>query len=111
MNNLKKLIKINSYENKDEIIEFLVKELKNKAKEIKIVTNKENTNKSLLIGINTQLADCFPIVLSGHLDTVSPSFEEYETDPFELTEKDGKFYGLGSIDMKSFAAVILDKFD
>ena len=50
-------------------------------------------------------------MLSGHIDTVSPDYQKYKTNPFELTEIDGKCYGLGSIDMKSFVAVILDKLE
>lgn len=49
-----------------------------------------------------------PIVLSGHIDTVSADYEKYKTNPLMLAEMDGKAYGLGSIDMKSFSAIILD---
>ena len=111
MENLKKLIAINSYENKDQIINFLNDYFTGKVKEIKIVKNKENNNKNLIIGINTNLKDIKPIVLSGHIDTVSPDFEKYNTNPLELVEIDGKCYGLGSIDMKSFIAVIMDKLE
>ena len=52
-----------------------------------------------------------PIVLSGHIDTVGPDLQKYETNPYELVVKNGKAYGLGSIDMKSFVAVILDNLD
>lgn len=50
-------------------------------------------------------------MLSGHIDTVGPDLQKYETNPYELVVKNGKAYGLGSIDMKSFAAVILDNLD
>ncbi|MCP4647587.1 MAG: M20 family metallopeptidase [bacterium] len=35
----------------------------------------------------------------GHMDTV-PVYGEWETDPHQLVEKDGKLYGLGAGDMK-----------
>lgn len=107
LENLKKLVAINSYEN-DEIIDFLVKEFESKVEEILVVKNKENDNRSLLVGINTKLNCVEPIVLSGHIDTVAPDFMKYNTNPFELTKLGDKAYGLGSIDMKSFTAVILD---
>ena len=111
LENLKELVKINSYENKYKIIEYLKNRFKFNSEEIKIIKNKENDNESILIGINTKLKDIEPIVLSGHIDTVAPDFEKYKTNPFELTEIDGKAYGLGSIDMKSFVAIILDKIE
>ena len=109
LENLKELVKINSYENKYKIIEYLKNRFQLICEEIKIVKNKENNNRSILIGINTKLKYVETIFLSGHIDTVAPDFEKYNTNPLELTERNGKAYGLGSIDMKSFVAVILDK--
>lgn len=111
MKNLKNLVKINSYENKDEIINYLKDYLSDKVDEIKIINNKQNNDKSIIIGINTKLKDIKPIVLSGHIDTVNPDFEKYNTNPLDLVEIDGKCYGLGSIDMKSFTAIIMDNLD
>ena len=111
MKNLEILVGINSYTQKDSIIDYLVKRLKNKVEDIIIETNKENTNKSLIVGINTKLKDIEPIVLSGHIDTVPPDLEKYSTNPLTLTQQQNKFYGLGSIDMKSFIAIILDNLE
>ena len=108
LENLKELIEINSYENKEKIIEYLKNKFSLICEEIIIVKNKENNNKSILVGINTKLKDIEPIVLSGHIDTVAPDFTKYNTNPLELIIIDNKAYGLGSIDMKSFTAVILD---
>ncbi len=47
------------------------------------------------------------LVLSGHTDTVPYNEERWTDDPFELTERDGKHYGLGSADMKGFFAAAL----
>jgi acetylornithine deacetylase/succinyl-diaminopimelate desuccinylase-like protein len=46
------------------------------------------------------------IILFGHMDTVLP--KEQEKDPLVAYEEDGKVYGLGSVDMKSGLAVMLD---
>ncbi len=46
-------------------------------------------------------------VLSGHTDVVPVDSQDWQMDPFELTEKAGRLYGRGTADMKSFLAVIL----
>lgn len=48
------------------------------------------------------------IILAGHTDTVPYDLDRWQTDPFKLTEKDGKYFGLGSTDMKGFFAVALE---
>ena len=47
------------------------------------------------------------LVLSGHTDVVPVDGQDWSTDPFELTEKDGRLYGRGTSDMKSFIALCL----
>ena len=49
------------------------------------------------------------VVLSGHTDVVPVDGQDWHTDPFELTERDGLLYGRGSADMKGFAAVFLSR--
>lgn len=48
------------------------------------------------------------LVLAGHSDTVPCNPELWTTDPFTLAERDGRLYGLGTSDMKSFFALILE---
>lgn len=47
------------------------------------------------------------IVLAGHTDVVPVDGQDWYTDPFELTDKDGKLFGRGSSDMKGFIACAL----
>ncbi len=47
------------------------------------------------------------VVLSGHTDVVPVDGQAWSTDPWVLTEKDGKLYGRGSCDMKGFLACAL----
>jgi len=47
------------------------------------------------------------IILSGHSDVVPVKGQAWNTDPFEAIEKDGRLYGRGTADMKSFIAVVL----
>ncbi|MEN3290892.1 MAG: acetylornithine deacetylase [Burkholderiales bacterium] len=47
------------------------------------------------------------IVLSGHTDVVPVDGQDWDTDPFRATTRDGRIYGRGSADMKSFIATAL----
>ncbi|WP_150304612.1 acetylornithine deacetylase [Pseudomonas saliphila] len=48
------------------------------------------------------------LVLAGHTDTVPCNPERWNMDPFALTEADGRWYGLGSCDMKGFFPLIIE---
>jgi len=45
------------------------------------------------------------VMLSGHTDVVPVEGQAWSRDPFTLTEHDGKLFGRGSADMKSFIAL------
>ena len=47
------------------------------------------------------------IVLSGHTDVVPVDGQTWASNPFELSERDGRLYGRGTCDMKGFIAVAL----
>lgn len=47
------------------------------------------------------------LVLAGHTDTVPYDEHRWQTDPFQLTQKDNRLYGLGTTDMKTFFALAL----
>lgn len=47
------------------------------------------------------------VILSGHTDVVPVEGQSWTTNPFQLTEKDGRLYGRGSADMKGFIACCL----
>ncbi len=48
------------------------------------------------------------LVLSGHTDTVPCDEHLWSSDPFRLSERDGRLYGLGTSDMKGFFALVLE---
>src|SRR6266550_4247275 len=48
-----------------------------------------------------------PMLVLAHLDVVEAKPEDWSTDPFMLTEKDGYFYGRGSGDDKFMAAAFV----
>jgi acetylornithine deacetylase len=47
------------------------------------------------------------LVLSGHTDVVPVEGQPWSSDPFILTRRDGRLYGRGTADMKSFIALCL----
>ncbi|WP_428696248.1 acetylornithine deacetylase [Stappia sp.] len=50
-------------------------------------------------------------VLSGHTDVVPVDGQDWASDPFALTLREGRLYGRGSCDMKGFLACIMAKVD
>jgi acetylornithine deacetylase/succinyl-diaminopimelate desuccinylase-like protein/8-oxo-dGTP pyrophosphatase MutT (NUDIX family) len=51
-----------------------------------------------------------PILLLAHLDVVEAPRADWSTDPFQLVEKDGFFYGRGTYDVKDGAALLAANF-
>ena len=47
-----------------------------------------------------------PLLLLAHLDVVEARREDWSMDPFRLYERDGYFYGRGSLDDKAMAAIL-----
>ena len=47
------------------------------------------------------------VAISGHTDVVPTEGQAWDTDPFQLVEKEGRLYGRGTSDMKTFIAVTL----
>jgi acetylornithine deacetylase len=47
------------------------------------------------------------LILSGHTDVVPVDGQNWDTDPFAATERDGKLFARGSADMKGFIGIIL----
>ena len=47
------------------------------------------------------------IGLSGHTDVVPVTGQTWASDPFRVTERDGRLYGRGTCDMKGFLACVL----
>ena len=47
------------------------------------------------------------VILSGHTDVVPVAGQAWDSDPFRLTQRDGRLFGRGTADMKGFIALAL----
>jgi acetylornithine deacetylase len=47
------------------------------------------------------------LVLSGHTDVVPVDGQAWSSDPFAVVERDGRYYGRGTCDMKGFDALAI----
>ncbi len=48
------------------------------------------------------------LVFAGHTDTVPYDDIQWQSDPFKLTERDDRWYGLGATDMKGFFPLAIE---
>jgi acetylornithine deacetylase len=69
------------------------------------VPNVDGTKTNLIATLGPDVAG--GVVLSGHTDVVPVDGQPWSTDPWTLTEKDGRLYGRGTCDMKGFLALAL----
>jgi len=69
------------------------------------VPNADGTKSNLLATIGPAVEG--GVVLSGHTDVVPVDGQPWSTDPFVLTQRDGRLYGRGTCDMKGFLALAL----
>lgn len=51
-----------------------------------------------------------PVLIIAHIDVVEAKREDWTTNPFVFTEKDGYFYGRGTQDMKDSVAALMASF-
>ncbi len=51
-----------------------------------------------------------PLLFLAHLDVVEARREDWTTDPFQFVEKDGYFYGRGTVDIKDGDAILVANF-
>jgi acetylornithine deacetylase/succinyl-diaminopimelate desuccinylase-like protein len=51
-----------------------------------------------------------PILFLSHLDVVEAKREDWSVPPFELTEKDGFYYGRGTLDIKGECVDLVENF-
>jgi len=88
-----------------DLIHFAQEWLQNHGVESYLVHNPEGDKANLYATIGPKVEG--GVVLSGHTDVVPVEGQAWTTDPWTLTERDGRLYGRGTTDMKGFDALAL----
>jgi len=105
---LKQLISIDSIlPNEAKISEFIADQLRTLSVEPEwheVAPGRPNVYATAEVGTRDRF-----LVLSGHSDTVGVA-SGWETDPFVMTEQNGRLYGLGAVNMKGGLACSLAAF-
>ncbi len=89
------------------LIEYVQKYLEGHGIVSKLVPSEDGKKANLFATVGPMAKD--GVVLSGHTDVVPVDGQPWDTDPWTLTLKDGKYYGRGTCDMKAFFAIGLAK--
>jgi acetylornithine deacetylase len=87
------------------LIDFVADYLKGHSLKPLLVPNAKGTKANLYVTIGPD--EPGGIVLSGHTDVVPVDGQQWTSDPFKIVERDGRLFGRGTCDMKSFCAIAL----
>lgn len=71
----------------------------------RIFPSSDGRNASLAATIGPQVEG--GVVLSGHTDVVPVAGQDWTSDPWTLVRREGRYFGRGTTDMKSFLALAL----
>lgn len=80
------------------------------AADVQVVVHPDNAKKGNLVArLRGTGAGRKPILLLAHLDVVEAKREDWspDLDPFKLNEREGFYYGRGSVDDKAMAAIFV----
>ena len=96
-----------SYNSNLELIEFIQSYLSSFDIDSTLIHDESGKKANLYATIGR--TDIGGVMLSGHTDVVPVAGQDWDTDPFSLTESSDKLYGRGSADMKGFIALVLSR--
>ena len=88
-----------------ELIDFAHELLRELGAEVRLTFDDERRKANLFATLGPKRDG--GLVLSGHTDVVPVEGQAWDTDPFALVKRDGRLYGRGTSDMKSFIAIAL----
>jgi acetylornithine deacetylase len=89
-----------------DLIHFVQQRLADAGAEATVLPNADGAKANLFATIGPKQPG--GVCLSGHTDVVPVDGQPWDSDPFLLTDKkDGRLYGRGTCDMKTFPAVAL----
>lgn len=104
---LAKLVSFNTESQRSnlDLIHFCRDYLAGLGVESRLAPSPDGQKANLYATIGPQVAG--GVVLSGHTDVVPVAGQAWTSDPWTLTERDGRLYGRGTCDMKGFDAISL----
>ncbi len=88
-----------------ELIDFVREHLRSLDAEVRLTFDDDRRKANLFATLGPRAPG--GLVLSGHTDVVPVDGQAWESDPFKVLEKEGRLYGRGASDMKSFIAIAL----
>jgi acetylornithine deacetylase len=89
-----------------ELIEFVRDYLRDRGIDSRLSSDDSGRKANLYATIGTARENS-GLMLSGHTDVVPVDDQDWRSDPFSLTGRDGNLYGRGACDMKGFIATVL----
>ena len=87
------------------LIEWAANRLADAGAAVEVMPGAEAGKANLLATIGPDIAG--GVVLSGHTDVVPVDGQPWDSDPFTVVERDGKYFGRGTCDMKGFDALAI----
>ena len=75
-----------------------------------MVVGGADQRKNLVARLRGRAGGGRPVLFFAHLDVVEARRDDWSMDPFALTERDGYFYGRGTLDVKGGAATLVTAF-
>lgn len=94
-----------STQNNIELVNWISTYINSFGVEVVYIYNDDKTQASLHCRIGPEVNG--GVILSGHTDVVPVKGQPWNTNPFSLTEIDGKLHGRGACDMKGYLACFL----
>ncbi|MGE0354903.1 MAG: acetylornithine deacetylase [Gemmatimonadales bacterium] len=92
------------------LVEFLCDYLEGRGAVLELLPSPEGDKANLLVTLGPSAGpDRAGLVLSGHTDVVPAREQGWESDPFTLVERDGRFIARGTCDMKGFLALAVNR--
>ncbi len=88
-----------------DLIRYVADFLAGQGVESRVFADETGEKEGLIAHIGPDVAG--GVLLSGHTDVVPVAGQDWRSDPWSLTERDGRFYGRGTCDMKGFLALAL----
>ncbi len=94
-----------SHDSNLELIDWVEEYLNSHGVKSTRVPNEDGTKAAIYANVGPEVEG--GVILSGHTDVVPVDGQAWDTDPFSVVEKDGKYFGRGTCDMKGFDAIAL----